>query len=90
MIVSDEIFHTIYTNIENFSKVLEFLTGKYGIPEDFYIGWIPLNTIIIDDKEKAEKLLKLVEILEESDDVQRVFGNYELSDDVYEIIQGEQ
>ncbi|WCR57415.1 YebC/PmpR family DNA-binding transcriptional regulator [Rickettsia asembonensis] len=89
-IVSDEIFHTIYTDIENFSKVLEFLTDKYGIPEDSYIGWIPLNTIIIDDKEKAEKLLKLVEILEESDDVQRVFGNYELSDDVYEIIQGEQ
>ncbi len=89
-IVSDEIFHTIYTDIENFSKVLEFLTGKYGIPEDSYIGWIPLNTIIIDDKEKAEKLLKLVETLEESDDVQSVFGNYELSDDVYEIIQGEQ
>ncbi|GAA5252453.1 YebC/PmpR family DNA-binding transcriptional regulator [Candidatus Rickettsia kedanie] len=89
-IVSNAICHTIYTDIENFSKVLEFLTGKYGIPEDSYIGWIPLNTIIIDDKEKAKKLLKLVEILEESDDVQRVFGNYELSDDVYEIIQGEE
>nr|WP_016926289.1 YebC/PmpR family DNA-binding transcriptional regulator [Rickettsia conorii] len=88
-IISDDTTHTIYTDIENFSKVLEFLTGKYGIPEDSYIGWIPLNTIIIDDKEKAEKLLKLVEVLEESDDVQRVFGNYELSDDVYEIIQGE-
>ncbi|MFV9936880.1 MAG: YebC/PmpR family DNA-binding transcriptional regulator [Rickettsia endosymbiont of Haemaphysalis japonica] len=86
-IISDDTTHTIYTDIENFSKVLEFLTGKYGIPEDSYIGWIPLNTIIIDDKEKAEKLLKLVEVLEESDDVQRVFGNYELSDDVYEIIQ---
>lgn len=90
-IISDEVFHTIYTDIENFSKVLEFLNGKYGIPEDSYIGWIPLNTIVIDDKEKAEKLLKLVEVLEESDDVQRVFGNYELSDDIYEIIiKGEQ
>ncbi|MCZ6909908.1 MAG: YebC/PmpR family DNA-binding transcriptional regulator, partial [Rickettsia endosymbiont of Ixodes persulcatus] len=88
-IISDDTTHTIYTDIENFSKVLEFLTGKYGIPEDSYIGWVPLNTIIIDDKEKAKKLLKLVEVLEESDDVQRVFGNYELSDDVYEIIQGE-
>lgn len=88
-IISDDTTHTIYTDIENFSKVLDFFTGKYGIPEDSYIGWIPLNTIIIDDKEKAEKLLKLVEVLEESDDVQRVFGNYELSDDVYEIIQGE-
>lgn len=87
-IVSDELLHTIYTDIENFSKVLEFLTDKYGAAEEAYIGWIPLNTIIIDDKEKAEKLLKLVEILEENDDVQRVFGNYELSDNIYQILQG--
>jgi len=86
-IISDESLHTIYTDIENFSKVLEFLTDKYGIAEESYIGWIPLNTVVIDDKEKAEKLLKLVEILEESDDVQNVFGNYELSDNVYEILQ---
>ncbi|MCC8378034.1 MAG: YebC/PmpR family DNA-binding transcriptional regulator [Rickettsia endosymbiont of Graphium doson] len=87
-IVSDEVLHTIYTDIENFSKVLEFLTDKYGTAEEAYIGWVPLNTIIIDDKEKAEKLLKLVDLLEESDDVQRVFGNYELSDEIYEILQG--
>jgi transcriptional/translational regulatory protein YebC/TACO1 len=31
----------------------------------------------IDDKEKAEKLLKLIDALEDSDDVQQVFGNYE-------------
>ncbi|XVN40959.1 MAG: YebC/PmpR family DNA-binding transcriptional regulator [Rickettsia endosymbiont of Argas persicus] len=85
---SDEDLHMIYTDIENFSKVLEFLTDKYGIPEESYIGWIPLNTVIIDDKEKAEKLLKLVEVFEESDDVQKVFGNYELSDEVYEFLQG--
>ena len=88
-IVSNEVFHTIYTGVESFSKVLEFLTDKYGIPEDSYIGWTPLNTVVIDDKEKAEKLLKLVEALEESDDVQRVFVNYELSDNVYELLQGD-
>lgn len=88
-ITTDEILHTIYTDIENFSKVLEFLSNKYGIAEESYLGWIPLNTIIIDNKEKAEKLLKLVEVLEENDDVQNVFGNYELSDDVYEILQNE-
>ncbi|HJD55561.1 MAG TPA: YebC/PmpR family DNA-binding transcriptional regulator [Rickettsia endosymbiont of Pyrocoelia pectoralis] len=85
-VTSDENLHTIYTDIENFAKVLEFLNNKYNSPEESYIGWIPSDTIIIDDKDKAEKLLKLVEILEESDDVQRVFGNYEFSDDVYEII----
>ncbi len=87
-IVSDELLHTIYTDIENFTKVLEFLKDKYGTAEEAYIGWVPSNTIIIDDKEKAETLLKLVDLLEESDDVQRVFGNYELSDKIYEILQG--
>ncbi|AAU03918.1 YebC/PmpR family DNA-binding transcriptional regulator [Rickettsia typhi] len=88
-IISNDFAHTIYTDIENFYKALGFLTDKYGIPEDSYIGWIPVNTIIIDDKEKAKKLLKLIEVLEENDDVQRVFGNYMLSEDVYEIIQEE-
>jgi YebC/PmpR family DNA-binding regulatory protein len=86
---SDEMFHSIYTDIENFSKILEFLSNKYGIPEESYIGWVPFNTVVINDKEKAEKLLKFVEVLEESDDVQRVFGNYELSDDIYEILKAD-
>lgn len=86
---SDEYLHSIYTNIENFSEVLEYLANKYGHPEESFIGWIPQNTIFINDKEKAEKLLKLVELLEESDDVQKVFGNYELSDEVYELLQGD-
>jgi YebC/PmpR family DNA-binding regulatory protein len=83
-VVSDSEYHVIYTEVENFSNVLEFLTNKYGPPEESYIGWKPQNNIIITDKEKAEKLLKLVDALEESDDVQRVFGNYEISDELYD------
>jgi transcriptional/translational regulatory protein YebC/TACO1 len=60
------------------------LSGKYGAPEDSHIGWKPNETILIEDLERAEKLLKLVDSLEESDDVQTVFGNYELSEEVYE------
>lgn len=77
-------YHSIYTTIENFSSCLEFLNGKYGAPEDSHIGWKPNETILIEDLERAEKLLKLVDSLEESDDVQTVFGNYELSEEVYE------
>ena len=42
-----------------------------------------VNIITIDDEEKAEKLLKLIDALEESDDVQKVFGNYELSEEIF-------
>ncbi len=75
--------HVIYTQIDSFSDSLEFLTKKYGDPIEADLIWRPQNTIIIDDLEKANKLLKFIDMLEESDDVQKVFGNYELSDEIY-------
>lgn len=81
--ISDESYHTIYSTIENFSNCLDYLFNKLGDPEESYIGWKPHNLVIIDDKEQAEKLLKMIDMLEDSDDVQRVFGNYEISDRVY-------
>ena len=77
-VVSDEMDHYIYTEIANFTQCLAFLTDKYGRPEESYIGWKAINTIIIEDLKAAEKLLKFIDILEENDDVERVFGNYEL------------
>lgn len=82
--IPEEEFYLIYTDIENYAQSLEILTSKYGEPIESYISWIPKNLITIDNKDKAEKLLKLVDLLEESDDVQNVFGNYELSDEVYD------
>lgn len=83
---ADDTSHTIYTSVENFSKTIDYLNDKFGPPEESYIGWIPNTTVIIDDKVRAQKLLDLVELLEDNDDVHRVFGNYELSDDVYEAL----
>jgi transcriptional/translational regulatory protein YebC/TACO1 len=68
----------------NENKVsLEFLTKKYGDPIESELGWRPQNIITIDEEEKAAKLLKLIDALEESDDVQKVFGNYELSEEIF-------
>lgn len=79
--------YVILTDIEHFGQSLEMFTNKYGVPEESYIGWVPKVCIPIDTQDKAEKLLKLVDMLEESDDVQNVFGNYELSDEVYEAMK---
>lgn len=79
---SDEDMHIIYTEIPNFSDVLEFMTAKYGPAEEAHIGWKPQTIIEIDDKERAEKLLKMIDALEDSNDVQNVFGNYTFSDTV--------
>ncbi|MDC0865056.1 YebC/PmpR family DNA-binding transcriptional regulator [Rickettsiaceae bacterium] len=81
---STEDDHNIYTDIESFSSCLDYLNDKYGIPTEAELEWKPQNTVLVNDHEKAEKILKLIDLLEESDDVQKVFGNYEFSKEVIE------
>jgi YebC/PmpR family DNA-binding regulatory protein len=82
-IESDDCNHIIYTEIRHFLSCQASLFKIYGICEEAYIGWKPHEIITIQDKDQAEMLLRLVDQLEDSDDVQRLFGNYELSDDLY-------
>ena len=42
---------------------------------------MPQNTIRIEDKEEARKVLKLIDALEDLDDVQSVYANYEIPDE---------
>lgn len=72
---SDDDYHVIYTEVSGFSDALEYLTEKYGASEEAHIGWKPQNTVEVDEN-KAESLLKLIDALEDSDDVQNVFGNF--------------
>jgi YebC/PmpR family DNA-binding regulatory protein len=75
-IFSDEMHHYIYTLVKDFKICEESLIKKYGMPSDSRIGWKPHSHILVEDDEKVEKLLKLIDLLEENDDVQEVFGNY--------------
>jgi YebC/PmpR family DNA-binding regulatory protein len=88
-VISDDEGHVIYTEVEGFSECLEFLIKKYGDPVESGIEWKPQNLIVIDSIEKAEKLVKLIDALEESDDVQNVFVNYELSEELYNKLYGD-
>lgn len=76
---SDNDAHIIYTDVESFAHSLEYLTQKYGNPEQSGIEWKPQNILIIEDQEQGEKLQKFIDTLEDNDDVQNVFVNYELS-----------
>jgi YebC/PmpR family DNA-binding regulatory protein len=82
--VSDDETHIFYTSVENFTKSMDSISKALGDPLEANIGWRPKNTILVDDEDKLKNLLKLIDALEESDDVQRVFGNYEISDKLYE------
>lgn len=78
-VASSENGHEIVTAVETLSEVQKTLEAKFGEPKKSGLTWRPQNTIAVDD-ETGEKLMKLVENLEESDDVQNVYGNFEISD----------
>jgi YebC/PmpR family DNA-binding regulatory protein len=71
--------HVITTSLESFAEVAKALEAKFGEPRKSKLVWRPQNTISVDD-ETGEKILKLVGNLEENDDVQNVYANFEISD----------
>jgi YebC/PmpR family DNA-binding regulatory protein len=75
--------HEIICSSDSLNEVRETLEGKFGDPESAKLVWRPQNTVPIDD-EKAASLFRLIETLEDNDDVQNVYANYEVSDSFME------
>jgi YebC/PmpR family DNA-binding regulatory protein len=78
-VISNEEGHEVVTTIESFSEVAKALEAKFGEPRKSKLVWKPQNTITVDD-EAGEKILKLIGNLEDNDDVQNVYANFEISD----------
>jgi YebC/PmpR family DNA-binding regulatory protein len=78
-VTSDENGHQILTTPESLRDVAKALEAKFGEPRKTAMLWKPQNTVVVDD-ETGEKLFRLIESLDESDDVQNVYANFEVSD----------
>jgi YebC/PmpR family DNA-binding regulatory protein len=78
-VISSESGHEIYASPESYREVAKALEAKFGEPRKAALTWKPQNTVTVDD-ETGEKLLKLMDMLNEHDDVQNVFANFEVSD----------
>jgi YebC/PmpR family DNA-binding regulatory protein len=78
-VVSSENGHEVYASPDTFRDVAKGLEAKLGEPRRAALVWKPQNTVTVDD-EQGEKLLKLIETLNEHDDVQNVYANFEVSD----------
>jgi YebC/PmpR family DNA-binding regulatory protein len=78
-VISSENGHEVYASPENFREVAKNLEAKFGEPRKAALTWKPQNTVAVDD-ETGEKLLKLMDLLNDHDDVQNVFANFEISD----------
>lgn len=69
--------YEVYTDPESFSVVRDFLGNKFGEPETARLTWIP-KTLTPIEGDAARTLLKLIDTLEDNDDVQFVYANFDM------------
>ncbi len=78
---SDESGHTVTCAPDDLHSVVAALEKQFGAPETAKLVWRPQNTIPVDE-DAAGTLLKLLDMLDDSDDVQAVSANFEIDDDI--------
>ena len=78
---SDADAHEVTCPVEDFFTVRDALEARFGAPASARLEWRPSNSITLDE-EKATGLLKLLDVLEDNDDVQNVYANFDIPDDV--------
>jgi YebC/PmpR family DNA-binding regulatory protein len=80
-VVSDENGHVITCTFEDLGEVSKALEAGLGAPASAKTIWRPQNPVMLDE-EKATSVMKLIDNLDNDDDVQNVFSNFEVSDEV--------
>ena len=78
---SDEDGHEIWTGQESLHEVARLLEERLGEADGVKLAWRPQSPVDVGG-EDAGQLIRLIDALEEDDDVQTVWGNYEVSDEV--------
>jgi YebC/PmpR family DNA-binding regulatory protein len=78
-VLSTDDGHQVFTAAESLREVAKALEAKFGEARKAALVWKPQNTVTVDD-ENGEKLLRLIAALEDHDDVQNVYANFEVSD----------
>ncbi len=82
---SDEDDHRIWTGMDGMHEVAKALEAALGEAQAVKLAWKP-DTEVEVGAEDAATLMKLIDTLEDDDDVQTVWGNYEISDAVAESL----
>ncbi len=82
-VTSSEEEHEIWTAMDGLHEVAKALEGALGEAESVKLAWRPQTTVELE-ADAAQQLFKLIDVLDDDDDVQTVWGNYEVSDAVME------
>ncbi len=80
---SDEAGHQIACAPDDLSTVRDALEKRFGTPEAARLDWKPMTTVPIDEQ-AASTLFKLLDVLDDNDDVQRVSTNFDVDEEVME------
>jgi transcriptional/translational regulatory protein YebC/TACO1 len=75
--------HVVYCHPDELHHVVKALEARFGEPRAARIFWRPKSSVPLDE-ESGQKLLRMIESLEDSDDVQNVYANFEIADEVLE------
>jgi YebC/PmpR family DNA-binding regulatory protein len=76
--------HDITCSPESLNMVREALEAKFGPPASARLDWRPQTTVPVTDEQTAQTLFKLLELLEDNDDVQRVQANFDVAQEIIE------
>jgi YebC/PmpR family DNA-binding regulatory protein len=78
-VVSEDEAHTVFTAFEDLSSVADALEARFGAPKSTAIVWRPKSTTPVAG-DQAQSLIKLLDALDDDDDVQTVFSNEDISE----------
>ncbi|MDH5559381.1 MAG: YebC/PmpR family DNA-binding transcriptional regulator [Deltaproteobacteria bacterium] len=79
---SDEEIFEITTKPEDISQIVDYLEEKSIPVSKSQVSLIPANSIMVDDLQLARQILNFIDILEDDDDVQHVYSNLDLSQEI--------
>jgi YebC/PmpR family DNA-binding regulatory protein len=81
---SSEDGHEIWTASDSLHEVAKALEAVLGEPEGTKLAWRPQTQVTITSEDEAALLMKLIDALDDDDDVQTVWGNYDVPDEIME------
>jgi YebC/PmpR family DNA-binding regulatory protein len=84
---SNDQAHDVYCASDSLNEVREALEKRFGAASMAKLVWRPQNTVPVEG-DAAQSLVKLLEALDDHDDVQNVYANFEMSDETLAKVAG--
>lgn len=86
-ILEEDEEYKVLTSVENFQSVVEGLERDGFKSANAQLTRLPENTIEVTDEKIASQILKLLEKIEEHDDVQNVYSNFDIAEDILQKLE---